>query len=91
MDNTTSPPLDERLVKFTYRGWVFLCRAERIDDMTYRPVVRCQGRADQPEDIELPDDTDNASYGTEVEALRHAEQQEVRWVHDRTSDGQGQM
>ncbi len=91
MDTTTSPPLDERLVTFTYRGWMFLCRAERIDDLTYRPVVRCQGRSDKLEDIELPDDTDNASYGTEAEALRHAEQQAVRWVHDRTSDGQGQM
>ncbi|QSI31896.1 hypothetical protein GNX71_20845 [Variovorax sp. RKNM96] len=89
--DTTSPPLDERLVTFTYRGWMFQCRAERIDDLTYRPVVRCLGHSDNPEDIELPDDTDNASYGTEVEALRHAEQQAVRWVHDRTSDGQGQM
>ena len=87
---TTPPPFDERLATFTYRGWFFLCRAERIDDQTYRPVVRCQRHGNTDQDIELPADTDNASYATEAEALRHAEQQAMRWVHDRTGDGQGQ-
>ena len=59
-------------------------------DQTYRPVVICRGSAAYPVDIELPADTDNASYGSEPEALRHAEQQAMRWVHDRTGDGQGQ-
>ena len=87
----TSPTIEERIATFTYRGWFFLCRAERIDAQTYRPVVRCQRRGDMEEDIELPPDTDNISYATEAEALRHAEQQAMRWVHDRTSDGRGQM
>ncbi|BEP57757.1 hypothetical protein GmRootV118_50010 [Variovorax sp. V118] len=39
----------------------------------------------------LPPDTDNVAYGSEAEALRHAEQQAVRWAHDRTGDGQGRF
>jgi hypothetical protein len=88
--DVTTPAFDERLVTFSYRGRVFLCRAERLDDQTYRPVVICRGQSAGQPDIELPADTDNASYGTEAEALRHAEQQAIRWVHDRTGDGQGQ-
>lgn len=95
MESTTpaseEPVTQERLATFTYRGWFFLCRAERIDDQTYRPVVRCEAREGKGEDIELPNDTSEASYATEAEALRHAEQQAVRWVHDRTSDGRGQF
>jgi len=53
-------------------------------------VVICRGQSAGQPDVELPADTDNASYGTEAEALRHAEQQAIRWVHDRTGDGQGQ-
>lgn len=87
----TPSNIEERAATFTYRGWFFVCRAERIDDQTYRPVVRCQRHGNQDEDIELPNDTDEVSYGTEAEALRHAEQQAMRWVHDRTGDGQGQF
>jgi hypothetical protein len=39
----------------------------------------------------LPSDTDNDAYGSEAEALRHAEQQAIRWAHDRSGDGQGQF
>ncbi|NVM91549.1 hypothetical protein FHT32_005228 [Variovorax sp. SG517] len=87
---TTPPAFDERLVTFSYRGRLFLCRAERLDDQTYRPVVICRTPSAGEDDIELPADTDNASYGTEAEALRHAEQQAMRWVHDRTEGAQGQ-
>jgi hypothetical protein len=86
---TTMPPFDERLVTFSYRGRLFLCRAERLDDQTYRPVVLCRSSSPEADDIQLPADTDNVSYGTEAEALRHAEQQAMRWVHDRPGDGQG--
>lgn len=89
--NTPTPAVEERFVTFTYLGRFFLCRAERLDNQTYRPVVVCRSRvADQP-DVELPPDTDNVSYATEAEALRHAEQQAMRWVHDRTGDGQGRL
>lgn len=30
-------------------------------------------------------------YGTEAEAIRQAKQQAMRWVHDRTGDGQAQL
>ncbi len=86
----SSESVEERLVTFSYRGRLFLCRAERLDDQTYRPVVVCRGASPGEGDIELPADTDNASYGTEAEALRHAEQQAMRWVHDRTEGAQGQ-
>jgi hypothetical protein len=42
-------------------------------------------------DSQLPSDTDNVAYGSEAEALRHAEQQAIRWVHDRTGGGQGEL
>lgn len=88
---TQTPAIEERLITFSYGGRLFLCRTERLDNQTYRPVVVCRAPTPDGEDIQLPDDTENASYGTEAEALRHAEQQAVRWVHDRTGDGQGQF
>ncbi|SDC23918.1 hypothetical protein SAMN05444679_10218 [Variovorax sp. CF079] len=39
------------------------------------------------EQIALPEDSD--PYASAPEAWRHAEQQAVRWVHDRTGDGRG--
>ncbi|MGF6347524.1 hypothetical protein [Variovorax sp. W2I14] len=89
----TPTPYEERVATFTYRGWFFLCRAERLDEsQTYRPIVRCRVRkGEKEEEIELPNDTDEIAYATEAEALRHAEQQAMRWVHDRSGDGQGQF
>ncbi|MDM0002740.1 hypothetical protein QTI24_29370 [Variovorax sp. J22P240] len=43
------------------------------------------------EETQLPNDTEEIVYGTEAEAIRHGEQQAMRWVHDRTGDGQGQF
>ncbi len=88
---TQTPAIEERLITFSYQGRLFLCRAERLNDQTYRPVVVCRAPTPDGEDTQLPNDTDNASYGSEAEALRHAEQQAVRWVHDRSGDGQGQL
>lgn len=90
MQQATPSAFEDRLVTFSYRGRLFLCRAERLDDQTYRPVVVCRAASPGEDDTELPADTDNASYGTEAEALRHAEQQAMRWVHDRTQGAQGQ-
>jgi hypothetical protein len=89
--DTQTPPLEERLITFSYRGRFFLCRAEQLDNQTYRPVVVCRSPTPDGEDTQLPNDTDEVSYGTEAEALRHAEQQAMRWVHDRTGDGQAQF
>jgi hypothetical protein len=48
---------------------------------------------DEPEKVEetLPEDTEEIVYASEAEALRHAEQQAIRWVHDRTGTGQAQF
>ncbi|MFS2203890.1 hypothetical protein [Variovorax sp. Varisp36] len=80
----------DRLLTFAYRGWIVSCGTQRIDRGLYRPVVFC--RPDDPgeKDTRLPADTDNAAYASEAEALRHGEQQAMRWVHDRTG-GQGEF
>jgi hypothetical protein len=84
----------ERLLTFSYLGWWFSCGAEQVDGQTFRPMVFCRayggGDAEGPEH-RLPPDTDNVAYGSEPEALRHAEQQAIRWAHDRSGDGQGQF
>jgi hypothetical protein len=76
---------------FTYRGWLFLCSAEVMAGEMFRPVVTCVGGPSFTERSVLPNDTDEIAYRTEREALRHAEQQAVRWVHDRTGSGQAQF
>jgi hypothetical protein len=76
---------------FAYRGFRFSLRAEPMNGSMYRPVVVL---FDGPVDVkegELPNDTDEVAYRTEAEALRHAEQQAMRWVHDRTGTGQAQF
>jgi len=80
-DNPTS------LNPFAYRGWAFLCGARADGPDTFWPVALrlSDGGGQTP----LPEDTD--AYGTEAEALRHAQQQAMRWVNDRTGDGQGQF
>jgi hypothetical protein len=76
---------------FDYRGWRFTYSARRMASGIYRPVVVCLGQGPGHREQALPDDTDEIGYASEAEALRHAEQQAVRWVHDRTGDGQGQF
>ncbi|MDP9929170.1 hypothetical protein J2X90_002022 [Variovorax paradoxus] len=76
---------------FVYRGWRFAYSAPRMRTGVYRPVVVCLGQGTDDQETMLPDDTDEIAYATEAEALRHAQQQAMRWVHDRTGDGQGQF
>jgi hypothetical protein len=76
---------------FDYRGWRFIYSARRMASGIYRPVVVCLGQVPGHREQALPDDTDEIGYASEAEALRHAEQQAMRWVHDRTGDGQGQF
>lgn len=73
---------------FTYRGCAFSCVPLACPGGTFGVRVRylsgaLGGAEDLPEDAE--------PYGSEAEALRHGEQQAMRWVHDRTGDGQGQF
>lgn len=76
---------------FIYRGWRFIYSARRMAGDTYRPVVICLGQGPGHREQALPDDTDEIGYASEAEALRHAQQQAMRWVHDRTGDGQGRF
>ena len=76
---------------FIYRDWHFSHSARRTPAGLYEPVVVCTGLQGRSPPTTLPNDTDEMAYGTEAEALRHGEQQAMRWVHDRTGDGQGQF
>lgn len=82
---------EEQHHEFIYRGWRFHYRARRMNTGVYRPEVVCLGDAPGVQETMLPNDTDEIGYATEAEALRHAQQQAMRWVHDRTGDGQGQL
>ncbi len=73
-----------------YRGFRFELRAEPSTG-GYRPLVVVVRTPAEEEEAQLPNDTDEIVYGSEAEATRHAEQQAMRWVHDRTGDGQGQF
>jgi len=75
------------LIPFAYRGWAFLCGAKERSPDAFQPVtLRLSDGGGQ---TALPEDTE--PYATEAEALRHAQQQAMRWVNDRTGDGQGQF
>lgn len=77
-----TPAFDAHTVDFTHDGHLFLCRAERLDDETYRPVVTLRAASAEQADVQLPIDTETAAYATEAEALRHAQQQAMRWRRD---------
>ena len=86
----TLPAAEQRHL-FVYRGWRFNYSARRMATGVYRPVVVCLGQGQAEMSAKLPDDTEEIAYATEQEALRHAEQQAMRWVHDRTGSGQVQF
>ncbi len=74
---------------FVYRGCSFICSVEQTGSAAFQPHVLYRHGLQNLEQFTLPDDT--APYATAVEAERHAEEQAMRWVHDRTSDGRGQF
>ena len=84
-------PKSDQPFSFSYRGFEFLCSAEPMAAGIYRPVVVLQSSPAGPDGSALPDDTDEIGHATKQEALRHAEQQALRWVHDRTGTGQAQF
>ncbi|MDM0032354.1 hypothetical protein QTI33_09465 [Variovorax sp. J22P271] len=73
-----------------YRGFRFELRAEPARG-GYQPIVFLVRTPADEEETQLSNDTEEIVYGTEAEATRHAEQQAMRWVHDRTGTGQGQF
>jgi hypothetical protein len=72
---------------FRYHGCQFICSASAAGGALYQPHVLYQHGMSGIEQTVLP--LDPAPYASAAEALRHAEQQAVRWVHDRTADSQG--
>ncbi|SEM06801.1 hypothetical protein SAMN05518845_115199 [Variovorax sp. YR750] len=74
----------ERLLTFVYRGWLVSCGTRRLNGGCHEPVVSCRPSNSDGQSTRLPADTDNSAYATEAEALRHAEQQGMRWVQERT-------
>jgi hypothetical protein len=81
-------PADEQA--FVYRDWHFSCSAQRQPDTgLYQPIVKLNMPGPDGKKTLLPEDVE--PYATEAEALRHAEQQAMRWVNDRTGDGRGQF
>lgn len=89
------PVVDDERGLLAYRGWRFRFDAQRTSTGLYRPVVLrlCSqpGEPDSATPEPLPDDTEEIAYATPAEALRHGQQQAIRWVHDRSGDGQGQF
>jgi hypothetical protein len=73
-----------------YRGFRFELGAAPAQG-GYRPTVVLVRSPAEAGETPLPEDTDEMAYRTEVEAIRHAEQQAMRWVHDRTGTGQAQF
>ena len=69
---------------FLFEGRVFVCAVTRTETGRYRPVVMTGGRHGV---TRLPADTETCASVSE--ALRHAEQQAIRWTHDRMRDMQG--
>jgi len=74
---------------FVYRGCHFMCAAVEQDGSLFEPRVLYKFGMPGQDEIPLPVDT--APYASAAEALRHAQQQAVRWVHDQTGNGQGQL
>lgn len=72
-----------------YRGFRFELRTAPVPG-GYQPIVVVVRTPADEEETQLPNDTEEIVYGTEAEATRHAEQQAMRWVHDRTGDAQPQ-
>ncbi|VTU22348.1 hypothetical protein H6CHR_01771 [Variovorax sp. PBL-H6] len=88
---TLRDPKSDLPFSFTYRGFEFFCSVEPMESGIFRPVVVLRSGPYGVPDSTLPADTDEVGYATKQEALRHAEQQAMRWVHDRTGTGQTQF
>lgn len=88
MTDNSTPISDGHFLE--YRGFRFELHAE-LATGGYRPVVVLLRTPAHEQETELPIDTEEVVYGTEAEATRHAEQQAMRWVHDRAGDGQAQF
>jgi hypothetical protein len=69
-----------------FRGFRFGLSAEPTRGGYVPVVVLVRGPGADP-GTRLPTDTEQGAYRTEAEAIRHAEQQAIRWINDRTGMG----
>lgn len=77
------------VMPFIYGGCRFVCQVEQVSDEAFQPHVRYESGMPGIDSTALQDDT--APYRTKLEASRHAQQQAIRWVHDRQGDGTGRF
>lgn len=84
-----APPTSIESRPFEYDGFRFTLRVITDSPSVFQPLVRYETSRLGLESQALPKDA--APYASAAEAWRHAEQQAVRWVHDRTGDGQGRF
>lgn len=70
-----------RSVVFVYRGYRFLCGAEKERPGRFRPVVIRKLGFPSEKEVLLMNDADLCR--TEAEAVRHAEQQAMHWADGR--------
>ncbi|MGK6306256.1 hypothetical protein [Variovorax sp. DT-64] len=70
-----------RNVVFVYRGYHFICSAEKERPGQFRPIVIRQLGWPSEKLVPLMNDADLCR--TEAEAVRHAEQQAMQWADSR--------
>ena len=73
---------------FEYNGCRFVCSVVHLNNISFEPHVLYERGLPGVESMALAQD--GAPYASQPEAMRHAEQQAIRWVHDRTGHGQGE-
>ena len=74
---------------FEYHDCEFVISVEHTDRDLFLPHVRYLLGLPNLNQLALPVGVN--PYASAEEARRHGEQQAVRWVHDRTGDGQGRF
>jgi hypothetical protein len=74
---------------FEYHGCHFVCSVVERAPNAYEPHVLYLHGIAGLERMPLPQDVE--PYIGKAEALRHAQQQAVRWVHDRLGNPQAQF
>jgi hypothetical protein len=74
---------------FTYRGCTFTLSVLEARVGQHQSYVLYRHGLPGREHLALPEDSE--PYASAHEALRHAQQQAVRWVQDRTGDGRGRF
>ena len=77
------------VMPFIYSGCRFVCEVEHVSAEAFQPHVRYESGMPGIDSMALQDDA--APYRTTLEAMRHAQQQAIRWVHDHQGDGTGRF